>query len=83
MFIIIMNICQERVKMRLLKSIYGFYLEGFKKMVIGKTLWKIVFVKIALILLVLNYFVYDRSINTEYKSEKQKSDFVYKNLVKE
>lgn len=69
--------------MRVLQTVYGFYLEGFKKMVIGRVLWKIVALKIALIVLVLNYFVYDRSIKTEYKTEQQRSDFVYRNLVKE
>ena len=71
------------IKMRVLQTVYGFYLEGFKKMVIGRVLWKIVALKIALIVLVLNYFVYDRSIKTEYKTEQQRSDFVYRNLVKE
>ena len=71
------------IKMRVLQTVYGFYLEGFKKMVIGRVLWKIVALKIALIVLVLNYFVYDKSIKTEYKTEQQRSDFVYRNLVKE
>jgi hypothetical protein len=66
-----------------IKNIYNFYIEGFKNMKIGKTLWKIIFIKLFLIFTLLNYFIYDKSIKSEYKSSEQKSDFVYKNLIKD
>lgn len=66
-----------------IKNIYNFYIEGFKNMKIGKTLWKIIFIKLFLIFTLLNYFIYDKSIKSEYKNSEQKSDFVYKNLIKD
>lgn len=66
-----------------IKNIYNFYIEGFKNMKIGKTLWKIIFIKLFLIFTLLNYFIYDKSIKSEYKSSEQKFDFVYKNLIKD
>jgi hypothetical protein len=60
-----------------------FYIDGFRNMKLGRTLWKIILLKLAIILLFLNYFIYDKSIKSEYKSEKEKSEFVYNNLVKE
>ncbi len=66
-----------------IKNIYNFYIEGFKNMKIGKTLWKIIFIKLLLIFTLLNYIIYDKSIKSEYNSNKQKSDFVYKNLIKD
>lgn len=65
-----------------INKIYYFYLDGFKNMKIGKTLWKIIFIKLAVIFILLNYFIHDKSINTEYKTFKNKSDFVYQNLIK-
>jgi len=65
-----------------INKIYYFYLDGFKNMKIGKTLWKIIFIKLAVIFILLNYFIHDKSINTEYKTFDSKSDFVYQNLIK-
>ncbi len=64
-------------------SVYRFYLDGFKNMKIGKALWKIIAFKLLVIFLFLNYFIHDRSINTEYRTQQQKADFVYNNLIGE
>ena len=36
--------------MNIIKNIYYFYLNGFRNMTLGKTLWKIIFVKILIII---------------------------------
>jgi len=64
-----------------INKIYNFYLDGFKNMKIGKTLWKIIFIKLTVIFIFLNYFIHDKSINTEYKSAQSKSNYVYHNLI--
>ncbi len=64
-------------------STYISVVNGFKNMTIGKTLWKIILIKLLVILVFLNYFIHDKSIKTEYKTYEEKVDFVYKNLTKE
>ncbi|WP_320033870.1 DUF4492 domain-containing protein [Campylobacterota bacterium DY0563] len=64
-------------------KILNLYIDGFKNLTLGKTLWKIVIIKLLIIFTILNLFIYDKSINTEYKSNDQKIEFVYKNLTKE
>lgn len=66
--------------MNTLKNIFYFYIDGFKNMKLGKTLWKIIAIKLLLIFLLMNYFIYDKSIKTEYKTYEEKSQFVYENL---
>ena len=66
-----------------IKNIYSFYINGFKNMTIGKTLWKLILIILLVIFLFLNYFIHDKSLNTEYKTYDEKVDFVYKNLTKE
>ena len=66
-----------------IKNIYFFYLNGFKNMTVGKTLWKLILIKLFVIFIFLNYFVHDKSLKTEYKTYDEKVDFVYKNLTKE
>jgi hypothetical protein len=64
-----------------INKIYYFYLDGFKNMRIGKTLWKIILIKLIVIFIFLNYFIHDKSINTEYKTFESKSEYVYRNLI--
>ena len=66
-----------------IKNIYFFYLNGFKNMTVGKTLWKLILIKLLVIFIFLNSFVHDKSLKTEYKTYDEKVDFVYKNLTKE
>ncbi|MDD2789556.1 MAG: DUF4492 domain-containing protein [Sulfurimonas sp.] len=63
-----------------IKNIFVFYIDGFKNMKVGKSLWKIITIKLLIILVVLNYFVYDKTIKTEFKTADEKSNFVYQNL---
>ena len=52
-------------------------------MTLGKTLWKIIIIKLIVILIFLKFFVHDKSFKTEYKTYDEKVDFVYKNLTSE
>jgi hypothetical protein len=65
----------------MIKNIYHFYMDGFRSMRLGRTLWRLILVKLAVIVIVLNYLVYDRSLNSLYKTVGEKSDFVYRNLT--
>ncbi|RXK06695.1 DUF4492 domain-containing protein [Halarcobacter bivalviorum] len=65
------------------KKIYLLYQDGFKNLTIGRTLWKLIIIKLIVILLFLNIFVYDKSIKSEYKNENEKIEFVLKNLIKD
>ncbi|MEA3289866.1 MAG: DUF4492 domain-containing protein [Campylobacterota bacterium] len=63
-----------------IKNIYLMYYEGFKNMTVGKTLWKIIFIKLAVILIFLKYVTHDRNFKSEYKTYDEKVTFVYENL---
>ncbi len=63
-----------------IKDIFYFYIDGFRNMKVGKTLWKIIFIKLLVIFLVLNYFIHDKSLKSEYTTYDEKINFVYENL---
>lgn len=63
-----------------IKTIYFFYRDGFKNMTVGKTLWKIIFIKLLVILLFLKYVIHDKNFKTEYQTQDAKVNFVYENL---
>ncbi|EAB5336673.1 DUF4492 domain-containing protein, partial [Campylobacter jejuni] len=60
-----------------------FYKEGFKNLTLGKTLWKIIFIKLFVMFVILKLFVFDVNFNSIFKSDKEKSTFVLKNLTLE
>lgn len=69
--------------MKKLINIYDLYKDGFMNLTIGKTLWKIIFIKLIIILGFLNFFIYDNNFKKEYTTENEKIDFVLQNLIKE
>ncbi|ECZ5738860.1 DUF4492 domain-containing protein, partial [Campylobacter jejuni] len=63
-----------------ISQIFNFYKEGFKNLTLGKTLWKIIFIKLFVMFVILKLFVFDVNFNSIFKSDKEKSTFVLKNL---
>ncbi|HEG4114946.1 TPA: DUF4492 domain-containing protein [Campylobacter jejuni] len=66
-----------------ISQIFNFYKEGFKNLTLGKTLWKIIFIKLFVMFVILKLFVFDVNFNSVFKSDKEKSTFVLKNLTLE
>ncbi|BCX80262.1 DUF4492 domain-containing protein [Campylobacter sp. 19-13652] len=64
-------------------KIFKFYLDGFRTMSLGRRLWAIIIIKLAVILGVLKLFIYDESLNTKFKTDAQKGDFVLESLTKD
>ncbi|MDO4674825.1 DUF4492 domain-containing protein [Campylobacter sp.] len=67
--------------LRFVLRIFNFYKEGFRNLTLGKTLWKIILIKLFIILVVLKIFVFDVNFNALFKDDASKSEFVIKNLT--
>ena len=63
-------------------NIFRFYYEGFKSMTIGKKLWLIILIKLAIMFLVLKLFFFPNYLNTHFKTEEEKSQHVIEQLIK-
>jgi len=66
-----------------LHNIFLFYKDGFSNLVVGKVLWKLVLIKLIVILVFLRFFIYDKSINSEYQTDDKKIEFILNNLIKD
>ncbi|WP_172201779.1 DUF4492 domain-containing protein [Campylobacter sp. RM16188] len=66
-----------------LKNIYDLYIDGFKNMKVGKSLWLIIAIKLVIMFGILKVFVFDENLNTKFKSDEEKTNFVILNLTKE
>jgi len=70
-------------KLKTLNNIFLLYKDGFSNLRVGKTLWKLIIIKLLVILVFLNFFIYDRNLNTEYKTDDKKIEFILNNLIKD
>lgn len=62
-------------------KIVDFYIQGFRAMKLGKTLWQLILIKLFVIFVVLKMFVFESNFNSTFTNEKSKSEFVLKNLI--
>lgn len=57
-------------------KIFAFYRDGFKQMTVGKSLWKIIFIKLFVMFAVLKLFFFPNYLNTNFETDKQRGDHV-------
>ncbi|EAT14960.1 DUF4492 domain-containing protein [Desulfuromonas acetoxidans] len=62
------------------RSVVNFYVEGFRSMKLGKTLWKIILLKLLVFLTVLNLFFPDY-LNTNFETDQQRADHVLNHIA--
>jgi hypothetical protein len=64
----------------MLKQVAHFYLDGFRSMVLGRTLWKIILIKLAILLMLAN-FILPNYLNKNFSTDAQRSEHVLDNLT--
>ena len=62
-------------------KVYRFYLNGFKRMTLGKTLWKIIFIKLFVMFAVLKLFFFPDFLQTNFSTDQQRADHVIEQLT--
>ena len=68
--------------MQVFKNIFQFYYQGFKSMTVGKKLWLIIIIKLAVIFLILKLFFFPDYLKTNFNSDQERSDHVIEQLTK-
>ena len=65
----------------LLPRIYRFYADGFRQMTLGRTLWKIIFIKLFILFAVLKFFFFPDFLATTFPTDRQRADYVIEQLT--
>ena len=63
------------------KQLYLFYREGFRSMVVGRTLWKIIIIKLFIMFAVLKMFFFPNYLKTNFSTEQDRAGHVLENLT--
>ena len=66
-----------------LKNISSLYIDGFRNMKLGKSLWLVIAIKLLIMFGILKVLIFDESLNSKFESDEAKADFVISNLTKE
>jgi hypothetical protein len=64
-----------------LVRVYRFYYEGFRQMTLGKTLWKIIFLKLFIMFGILKLFFFPDFLATQFSTDEQRADYVLEQLT--
>ncbi|MDR1006813.1 MAG: DUF4492 domain-containing protein [Bacteroidales bacterium] len=69
----------ERIKS--LKDFFQMYIDGFRSMTVGKTLWLIILLKLFIMFAILKVFFFPNFLNSKFDTDQQKSNFVEQQLT--
>ena len=65
----------------MLKKTYSLYCEGFRSMRLGRTLWKIVAIKLFIMFAILKTFFFPDYLATNFSTDVERSDYVLQQLT--
>jgi len=63
--------------------VYAFYLDGFKRMTLGRTLWKIILVKLLVMFVVFKFFFFPDYLNTNFQTDEQRAGHVLEQITRQ
>ena len=67
---------------QLFKNILLFYIEGFRNMRVGKTLWAIIGIKILIFFVIMKWLFFPNYLNENFQTDQERSEHVLSNLTK-
>lgn len=65
----------------MLKYIVEFYVSGFRSMVVGRTLWKIILLKLFIMFAVLKVFFFPDFLASNFTTDSQRAEHVLQHLT--
>ena len=68
--------------MHLFRKIFNFYVDGFRSMTVGKTLWLIIGIKLFIMFAILKLFFFPNFLKSNFDNDSQRSEYVIEQLTK-
>ena len=77
-----LNIEEKNKLFASLGPVYTFYRDGFKGMVLGKKLWKIILIKLFVMFVILKLFFFPNYLNTKFQTDEEKGNYVLEQITR-
>jgi hypothetical protein len=68
--------------MTTLARVYSFYRDGFRSMVLGRTLWKLIALKLFILFAVLKLFFFSNFLEKNFPTDRERAAHVLDNLTR-
>ncbi|MCW8858913.1 MAG: DUF4492 domain-containing protein [Deltaproteobacteria bacterium] len=65
----------------MVRNFFHMYYDGFRSMVVGRTLWKIILIKLFIMFAILKVFFFPNFLATNFDTDAERADHVLKNLT--
>ncbi|MDX2480134.1 MAG: DUF4492 domain-containing protein [Desulfuromusa sp.] len=65
----------------MIKNAFYLYYDGFRSMVVGRTLWKIILIKLFIMFAILKVFFFPNFLSTNFDTDAERADHVLQNLT--
>lgn len=62
--------------------VYAFYRDGFRSMVLGKTLWKLMLFKLFIMFAIVKWHFFPNYLNTRFDTDAERANHVLENLTR-
>ena len=66
----------------LFRRIFQLYYHGFKQMTVGRTLWKIIFIKLFIMFAILKVFFFPNFLKTNFDTDHERAEHVADELTR-
>ena len=66
----------------MIKRTIRFYVEGFKSMTVGKTLWALIILKLFIMFAILKLFFFPDLLSSNYDNDDDRAQHVRNELIK-
>jgi len=64
------------------QGIYRLYRDGFRSMELGRTLWKVVLLKLFILFAVIKFFFFPDILRTRFATDRQRADHVLQTITR-
>ncbi|KGO35494.1 MAG: DUF4492 domain-containing protein [Desulfoprunum sp.] len=62
-------------------GLYRFYRDGFRSMTVGRTLWKIILIKLFVMFAILKLFFFQDYLGSNFSTEEERADHVLERIT--
>ncbi|MDR3630459.1 MAG: DUF4492 domain-containing protein [Desulfocapsaceae bacterium] len=71
----------KEIFLRWQRLIIQFYFDGFRAMTVGRTLWKVILIKIFILFAILKMFFFPDYLRTHFSTDQQRSEHVLEQMT--
>ena len=75
------NSVKENVSFLWVRRVVRFYLDGFRAMTVGKTLWMVILIKLFVMFAVLKVFFFSDYLQTNFSTDEQRAEHVLEQIT--